>query len=228
MTGTGDAAERELEWKLSGFAGQLEDGVRPDFETRGVPLALEWLRGVDGDGRARVGAILSRWLPSGTVDEARLAARLAPLAHPSPSAVASAWERGDLPAETVEELGYLLRGLLQRGEVPWQPGWRGLLARPGGHAALGGALVADREWALAQLGELVGDRLSTAMQRLLAATAGLNRAEAAATWNDFATRGERLPEPARARCSEMVAWVQAHGEEPEGDGQLRWTRPAGG
>jgi hypothetical protein len=63
------------------------------------------------------------------------------------------------------------------------------------------------------------------MLRLLNATAGLNRSESMATWADLARDGVGLSDEARARCAAMVDWVKVHGDEPEGDGRLRWQGP---
>lgn len=221
-----DARRRRIEATLQDFAGQLEDGIRPDFATQGVSLALAWWRGLAVADRPIAQAVWATWLRTGTTEQLRLAARLTAEQSTWPAAlaqaVAIAWTRTDAPPQTREELGIVMRKLVLAGQIAWQVGWRPLLQAPGGHAALGAALVGDRTWTLAHLGPLLGDTLSSAMLRLLNATSGLNRAESMATWGDLAREGVGLSDEARARCAAMVDWVRDHGEEPAGDGRLRW------
>lgn len=203
--------------RLQAFAVALDDPARPDHAPDGVAEAVAWAGGLGPALRAAAGAELSEGLRSGSPAEVALAARLGAAVPLEPDAVGRAWERSDLTAPCREELGFRVRDLVRGGALRWSPGWRAGLLAPGGHAALGAALVGDRAWALQVVGAVVGPALSTAMLRLMAATSGLSPAEEAREWAALARDGVGLSDDARARCAAMGPWLEAQAALAGGD-----------
>lgn len=217
-----DARRRKLQGELDAFAEQLDDGVKPDFETRGVSLAIDWCRALPPADVPLVRAIVSSFLRGGTTEQARLAAEIGEEVQPLPASIVAAWLRSDLPARERGVLGHLLRDGVRSGEIRWQAELAAGLQLPGGETGWGAALLGDHVLALGLAAHVLTSDPGVAGMRFGNATFQWNRTELETLVQELSAPEHGVAPPVVELLQAALAWRLNKGDLSTGDGKLRW------
>ncbi len=163
--------------RLAEAARNLPDDYRPESQAWGQSFAHELLMHATPEVKTAIGETFDRFLAAGNVEQATLAATTYPDKAGATLGIIAGLSRRDLPTEVVDALVGALGRAIQAGQIPYDPGYRGLIGKGLRYALLFGVVVYDFTWFLDNARKVLGKSARDAANAIWMAASPMRQAE---------------------------------------------------
>ncbi len=163
--------------RLADAARHLPDEYRPDSQAWGQSFAHELLVNATPEVKAAIAETFDRFLATGNVEQATLAATTYPDKAGATLGIIAGLSRRDLPPQVVDALVGALGRAIQAGQMPYDPGYRGLVGKGLRYALMFGVVVYDFAWFLDNVRKVLGKSAKDAANALWMAASPMRQAE---------------------------------------------------
>lgn len=170
-------APDQVPTRLAEAARNLPDEYRPESQAWGQSFAHELLVNATPDVKIAIGETFDRFLATGNVEQATLAATTYPDKAGATLGIIAGLSRRDLPKEVVDALVGALGRAIQAGQLPYDPGYRGLVGKGLRYALTFGVVVYDFAWFLDNARKVLGKSAKDAANALWMAASPMRQAE---------------------------------------------------